>query len=343
MWSGRPVAAQCCDRVEAAACHAHAPRKNSLARSCRPAPQSGAGCATSCAAPAPGPPGSPQLGRKADSGPKPVHGAQPREAMVARHCAPHFPMSLRFRALAKLHGRASPAAPNHQKKTQPRDACARRRAAEHRPHSSSPEIEILLRSAPCKAAESAAPLQRWRQRQRRRPGRCAGRRPDECPLLQQVKGTPMQQLAVGRSSKGAAAAPPRSTRLTLPSRTAQAQVTSLTLPPSPAPALSPHVAVSPLSLAAISRRGCKAHGVKQTGHDQASDALAGCARRAAGAQTLGRQDRPLPARQAHRSGHTRSHASHHWAVSPSPHWAVRPSPVTVITQYRAWRCRPYSR
>jgi len=229
------------------------------------------------------------------------------------------------------------------KKTQPRDACARRRAAEHRPHSSSPEIEILLRSAPCKAAESAAPLQRWRQRQRRRPGRCAGRRPDECPLLQQVKGTPMQQLAVGRSSKGAAAAPPRSTRLTLPSRTAQAQVTSLTLPPSPAPALSPHVAVSPLSLAAISRRGCKAHGVKQTGHDQASDALAGCARRAAGAQTLGRQDRPLPARQAHRSGHTRSHASHHWAVSPSPHWAVRPSPVTVITQYRAWRCRPYSR
>ncbi len=88
------------------------------------------------------PPGSPPLGRKADSGPKPVHGAQPREAMVARHCAPHFPMSLRFRALAKLHGRATPAAPNHQKKPKPRDACARSRAPEHRLHSPSPELEI---------------------------------------------------------------------------------------------------------------------------------------------------------------------------------------------------------
>jgi len=66
------------------------------------------------------------------------------------------------------------------KKTQPRDACARRRAAEHRPHSSSPEIEILLRSAPCKAAESAAPLQRWRQRQRRRPGEAIQR---ECTAV----------------------------------------------------------------------------------------------------------------------------------------------------------------
>jgi len=167
MWYGRPVAAQCCDRVVAAACHAHAPRKNSLARSCRPAPRSYAGCTTGRAAPAPGPLPWPQADPNWDARPIRAQNLCTAHSPEKRWSPGTAPRTLLCPYASGpwqscMAGQRPPLPPTKKphRATRMHAAGARAPSAQLEPRARN---LAALRSAPCKAAKSAAPLQRWQR------------------------------------------------------------------------------------------------------------------------------------------------------------------------------------